>query len=121
MIFFSLIGAIFLGACSSDDDLDTTPIVEEPPIEQEDVWTVNKENQYALDIVFFKPKDFEANETLINEVSEMMLFVQGWYEKQMELQGFGKKTFGLITNQKNRVRIHLVEGILNASEYDGHK
>ena len=116
---FTIIGSIFLGACSSDDDLDTT---EDPsPVEEVDVWTVNKENQHALDVVFFKPSDFQVDETLINEVSEMMLYIQGWYEKQMELQGFGKKTFGLMTNQKGKVRVYLVEGQQPSSSYDGYK
>ena len=49
-----------------------------------------------------------------------MIYIQKWYEKQMELQGFGKKTFGLITNQKGKVRIHLVEGKHASTFYDGH-
>lgn len=120
IIYLSIISSIFLGACSKDDDMDTSPIFEENPVEEVDVWKVNKDSQHALDVVFFKPKNFQSNESLINEVSEMMLYIQGWYKKQMELQGFGKKTFGLITNQKGKVRVHLVEGNQSSTTYNGH-
>ncbi|MDO5980235.1 discoidin domain-containing protein [Flavivirga spongiicola] len=120
MTWLLVVSTLLTVSCSKDNDV-TDPVVEEPdPTPEVDVWTVNKTNQYALNVVFFKPADFNADATLINQVSDVMLFIQKWYEKQMELQGFGKKTFGLITNQHDKVRVHLVEGKQPSSFYDGH-
>ncbi|MFC2110486.1 hypothetical protein ACFLRU_06690, partial [Bacteroidota bacterium] len=59
-------------------------------------YSVNRANQYHLNVVFFKPTDYQVTSTLIDQTSDVMLYIQKWYEKQMELQGFGQKTFGLM-------------------------
>ncbi|WP_411030147.1 discoidin domain-containing protein [Spongiimicrobium sp. 3-5] len=126
-IIFTFIAATLLWSCSKDAAVKdpmievTDPVGPVDPVNPEmDVWAVNRTDQFALNIVFFKPKDFTADATLIHNVSEVMLYIQNWYELQMDLQGFGKKTFGLVTNQNGKVRVHLVEGKLPGSSYSGH-
>lgn len=107
-----LIFLILIVSCSEE-----TLVEPEEEIIEEDVWSVNKENQYALNVVIFNPTDFYVGDEMVQKVSTMILFVQKWYEKQMDLQGFGKKTFGLITNQHNEVKITIVQGSKTSSHY----
>jgi hypothetical protein len=105
-------------SCSKNED---TPVVntnpDPEPVAEDSIFSVNRENQYALNVVFFKPSDYSSNPTLLNNISDMMLFMQKWYEKQMELQGFGKKTFGLMT-KNGKVNVILIEAPEASSYYD---
>ena len=114
--FLLIFVLILFNSCSKDDEADETSIV----VPEVDRWEVNRSNQYALNVVLFVPTDFSADEVLVNEVSDVMLYIQKWYEKQMELNGFGKKTFGLITNQFGEVKVNVVNGQLASSDYIGN-
>ncbi|MBD8490117.1 discoidin domain-containing protein [Echinicola sp. CAU 1574] len=74
-----------------------------------DTWTVNQTNQYALNVVFFLPTDDSLSVGEAQKVSDMMLYIQDWYEMSMVENGFNK-TFGLMTNQDDEVRIIVVNG-----------
>ncbi len=114
-----------MGSCSSDSVETPNPPTtnekpnepEEPETPEEDIWSVNKADQYAVNIIFYKPSDFNVTDDIINKLSDMALYIQKWYEVQMELNGYGKKTFGLITNQNNKVRIHVIESNNPSSYY----
>ncbi|SNZ00456.1 discoidin domain-containing protein [Flagellimonas pacifica] len=115
---------VFLCSCSSDSaeipDPKTTEKPkepEEPETPEEDIWNVNKSDQYAVNIIFYKPSDFNATDDVINKISDMALYIQKWYEVQMELNGYGEKTFGLITNQHGKVRVHVIESSNPSSYY----
>ena len=117
-VFCSVLSVyISILSCSSADEEIPPGGVDHNPPEGEEIWTVNRTNQYALNVVFFKPTDFTVSEARLSDISEMMLFIQKWYEKQMELQGFGKKTFGLVTNQKGKVKVILVQGAKPSTFY----
>ncbi len=92
--------------------------------EEEDIWTVNMADQQALNVVYFIPTDFSTDEDIVADItgniSDVMLYVQDWFKKQMEYAGFGAKTFGLMTNQHGKVNILVVEG-KQASTYYGGK
>ncbi len=94
------------------------------PETEEDVWTVNMTDQQALNVVYFIPTDFSTNEEVVtditNNMSNVMLYMQEWFKKQMDYAGFGAKTFGLMTNQKGKVNILVVKG-KQASTYYGGK
>ena len=108
-----IFGIFLLVSCSKDTA--TNPEVIEKPIE--DVWSVNKNNQYALNVVIFKPTDGTIEEDMVDNVSNVMLYVQKWYEKQMELNGYGKKTFGLVTNQQGKAKVTIVDGLEPSTYY----
>ena len=114
IILISVLFSTIFVSCSKEDDI-TNPEVE--PEETETEYTVNRENQYALNVVYFKPSDYTVTPTILGNVSEMMLYIQKWYEKQMDLQGYGKKTFGLMT-KNGTVKIILIEGPEPSSYYD---
>lgn len=112
----------FLASCSSEEEvLKEEQATGEYKLEENKTWNVNREGQHALDIVFFIPSDYTANDSLLNKVSDVMLYIQKWYAVQMKMQGFGEKTFGLITDESGKVRVHLVEGEQEGSFYSGHQ
>ncbi|WP_242203158.1 discoidin domain-containing protein [Aestuariivivens insulae] len=82
-----------------------------------DIWSVNQEGQYALNVVFFKPTDMEFTNENFKNVSNMMLFIQSWYGVQMKANGYNK-TFGLMTNQDGEVRINVIDGAEASTSYD---
>lgn len=128
LVFLFLI-TILLGLISCSNDTITEPVPdmveEKEDVDEEDnnqepeenVWSVNREGQNALNLIFLKPSDYELSNETIDNVSTMLLYVQKWYEKQMELNGYGKKTFGLITNQYGKVRVHIINDSQTASYY----
>lgn len=65
-----------------------------------------------LNVVYFVPSDSEPLADYHRRISGIMLHMQDWYKKEMEFNGFGKKTFGLEVNEKdaNYVRITVVNG-----------
>ncbi|MFV0566821.1 MAG: discoidin domain-containing protein [Flavobacteriaceae bacterium] len=91
--------------------------------EEEDVWTVNVANQQALNVVFFIPTDFASDEGTVTDISghisDVMLYMQAWFKKQMEYNGYGSKTFGLMTNQHGKVHVLVVKGQYSSTHYNG--
>lgn len=85
-----------------------------------DSWAVNKTNQYALNVVFFLPTDNTLTIGEAQKVSDMMLYIQDWYEMSMSENGFSK-TFGLMTNQDDEVRIIVVNGSDDSSYFGSNK
>lgn len=110
----SFIFGIFLLVSCSKDTATNPEVIEKT---KEDVWSVNKNNQYALNVVIFKPTDGTIEEDMVDNVSNVMLYVQKWYEKQMELNGYGKKTFGLVTNQLGKAKVTIVDGLEPSNYY----
>lgn len=101
---------LWLCACSKDE------IANEKRVEAES-WSVNPSGQYAINVVFFKPIDYTPSEEILNNVGNLMLYIQKWYGKQMELNGYDEKTFGLVVNQNRKVRVLIVEGEHPSSYY----
>ncbi len=114
-----LVSFMCMYACSDDESpIPEVPEKKDPPKEIEEVWTVNKDGQKALNVVYFKPRDFLINDAMTDGISSTMLYVQAWYEKQMEIQGYGAKTFGLLTNQDGKVKVHVVKAPYTSTFYD---
>ncbi|WP_289054810.1 discoidin domain-containing protein [Carboxylicivirga marina] len=105
---FGLVLIVILNSCSEDANLD---IENEPPppVKEDDVWSISPQDQQALNVVYFKPQDYPVNDEILGDISDMFSFIQVWYAKQMEMQGFGSKTFGLLTNQYGTVKVHVFD------------
>ncbi|MGW9684892.1 discoidin domain-containing protein [Flagellimonas sp. 2504JD1-5] len=123
---YTLIFLMILMASCSSDSIETPdpPTTNEKPDEPkepetpvEDIWSVNRADQYAVNIIFYKPSDFNVTDDIVNQLSDMALYIQKWYEVQMNLNGYGNKTFGLITNQNGKVRVHVIESNNPSSYY----
>ncbi|WP_027136577.1 discoidin domain-containing protein [Gaetbulibacter saemankumensis] len=110
-------------ACSKDQvEEEVIKPKEEEVIQEEEkqTFSVNRPDQYALEVVYFMPTDFAVEQSLLNptlnDISDMILFMQSWYETLMDYNGFGKKTFGLVTDQHGVVKVGVIYG-KESSEY----
>ena len=71
-------------------------------------YTISPAGQYALNVVFFQPTDIQASQQTLDDISDLMLYIQSYYSKQMELSGYNGKTFGLeLDDASGKVNIHL--------------
>lgn len=87
----------------------------------DELYSSNRPDQDPINVIYFIPTDFVEEYDKINtpiRVSEAMLFAQKWYEKQMELNGFGKKTFALSVHKNGKwVGVIPVYGSKASTEY----
>ncbi|MFV0593838.1 MAG: discoidin domain-containing protein [Draconibacterium sp.] len=87
-------------------------------------WDVNMEGQQALNVVFFIPSDFPSDQKTIADrtenISELMLYIQAWYKKQMAHTGFGEKTFGLLTNNEGQVLVNVIKSPHPSTYFGGN-
>ncbi len=68
-------------------------------------------NSRNLDIIYFVPSDVDTVAGYHKRLSEVFLWIQNFYGKEMERNGFGYKTFGLLTDKsKGLIKIHVVHG-----------
>lgn len=104
---FLAVVAICATACKknkTNPDGGGQPVTPDPSNPNTTItYTSNIANQSPLNMVYFIPTDFVSafktdSAMLIANVSRTALFAQKWYEKQMDLDGFGKKTFALFTD-----------------------
>lgn len=128
-LFLVFIG-LHLYSCSEDTlnnitgEANEEPTPDEPNTNEdaEVVYTSNRAGQDPLNIIYFVPSDVAvpADSILVN-YGKSVMFAQRWYEKMMELNGYGSKTFALYTNQDNtEAKVLVVNGTKTAAEYDGN-
>ncbi|SHG44839.1 Por secretion system C-terminal sorting domain-containing protein [Flavobacterium fluvii] len=71
-----------------------------------------------LNLVYFIPNDNPAIPDYERRISEFMLWLQDYYGKEMEKNGYGYKTFGLLKDDAaKRVKITLIQGKLGKESY----
>ncbi len=80
-----------------------------------------KQMPYVLNVVYFVPKGMQPVEGYEQRLSDILLYVQQFYRKEMARNGFGEKTFGLAKHSDGRVKLLLIEGSGTADfyPYDG--
>ena len=78
--------------------------------------TAKKEYQpaYALNIVYFLPKDKLPIENYRQRLSDILLYTQDFYRQGMKNNGFGDKTFGLRKDSDGKVKISVIPAQQNA-------
>ena len=81
--------------------------------------TAKKEYQpaYALNIVYFLPKDKLPIENYRQRLSDILLYTQDFYRQGMKNNGFGDKTFGLRKDSDGKVKISVIPAQQNADYY----
>jgi hypothetical protein len=69
-----------------------------------------------LNVVYFIPSDKDTLENYQKRISGIILHTQAWFKKEMDRNGFGEKTFGLLVDDKNaqNVKIIVINGQNNA-------
>lgn len=110
--FFMLM--ILISSCSKDSIPSSPPEPTAPPV------TLNftSDKTSNLTVVYFVPKDNPACADYERRLSEILLAGQEFYRKEMERNGFGPKTFGILKDVANkRVKIITVMGALTKDNY----
>jgi hypothetical protein len=71
-----------------------------------------------LNVVYFVPSDLDTLKDYQRRLSELLLYDQNWYKKEMNRNGYGNKTFGLLADSIiKRVKIITIRGNLPKSGY----
>lgn len=86
----------------------------------EPVKTINYTSNQArnLNIVYFVPADLNPYADYERRISEIMLAGQKYFAEQMNLNGYGSKTFALLKDDANaRVKIITIKGKLSRDNY----
>ncbi|TDE28461.1 discoidin domain-containing protein [Flavobacterium ranwuense] len=110
ILFLSLISIITFQSCSNDGpDLAPTPVSE---------FNYTSDKTHSLNVVYFIPNDVTAPADYHRRLSEILLNVQDFYGKEMERNGYGYKTFGLLKDEvKKRIKLIVITGSKGKSAY----
>ena len=72
---------------------------------------------FPLNVVYFLGNDNQPVADYERRLSELMLYVQQFYAKEMARNGFPGRTFGLERLENGNVKLHVVRGKLPSREY----
>ncbi len=78
-------------------------------------------NENALNVVYFLGSDREPVADYERRISELLVYLQHYYAKEMARNGFGHRGFGLVRKPDGMVEILIVRGKQPASEYSYDK
>ena len=73
----------------------------------------------SVRLIYFLPKGHAPSLNIDEKIDPLIKDVQELYADQMELHGFGRKTFRLETDKTGRVVVHRVNGKFRDSHYAG--
>ncbi|WP_140937053.1 discoidin domain-containing protein [Sphingobacterium lumbrici] len=109
----------FFAACNKKE-IPVEEVIETPtppPTEVEDTGYTS-DHEYNLNVVYFVPTDNPAKLDYERRLSDIMLSAQTYYGNQMKLNGYGFKTFGLLTNKsKKRIKIITIQAKYTHDKY----
>ncbi|MGY0036725.1 hypothetical protein [Pedobacter sp. NJ-S-72] len=78
----------------------------------------SSDRERNLNVVYFVPSDLDTLKDYQRRYSEILLYYQNWYMQEMQRNGYGNKTFGLLTDAiTKRVKIITIRGKLPKSSY----
>jgi hypothetical protein len=105
-LFISLFCVLAFESCTNV----TSPAVSEG--------TYTSDKAYNLNVIYFIQKDVTAPADYERRISEILLNMQDFYGKEMERNGYGYKTFGLIKNDVNkRIKLIVIPAKFGKSKY----
>lgn len=114
ILFVSLITAIAFQSCSNDNQ--SAEGSKKP--NQGAEFNYSSDKTHNLNVVYFIPSDITAPAEYHRRLSEILLNVQDFYGKEMERNGYGYKTFGLLKdNIKQRIKLIVITGSKPGSAY----
>lgn len=67
-------------------------------------------SEHQLNVVYFVGEDREPIADYERRISELLLYLQQFYGKEMKRNGMGAHSFGLVLKENGNVNIHLVRG-----------
>ena len=106
---------LFFAACTKNVPVE----IVEPPTPTAVVDTgFASDHKYNLNVVYFVPTDNPALPDYERRLSDIMLKTAKYYGDQMQMNGYGYKTFGLLTKlNKTRVKIITIPAKLTKDKY----
>lgn len=102
MLFMFCIPLMLVGCVKKEVEL-----MAAEEVAPEDTVTFSSDHTNNLNVIYFVPTNNPAKPEYERRLSEIMLSAQTYYGNQMELNGYGFKTFGLWT-RKNKTRIKII-------------
>ncbi len=103
---------------SCNEDIKATVILPDLEIDST-VTNYTSNSPTNLNVVYFIPSDKDTLENYQKRISGIILHTQAWFKKEMDRNGFGEKTFGLLVDDNNaqNVKISVINGKNNADYY----
>ncbi|MES2544618.1 MAG: discoidin domain-containing protein [Bacteroidota bacterium] len=114
ILFLSLISILTFQSCSNDTPGEKpTPLPK--PVEE---FNYTSDRTHNLNIVYFIPNDVVEPAGYHRRLSEILLQAQEFFGKEMERNGYGYKTFGLLKDDvKKRIKLIVIKGSQGKSAY----
>ena len=102
-------------SCSNDN---LTNAVQTPtPLEKVN-FNYTSDKAHNLNVVYFIPNDVTEPADYHRRISEILLKVQDFFGTEMQRNGYGNKTFGLLKdNVQKRIKLILIKGSQGKSAY----
>ena len=69
-----------------------------------------EKNAHNLNVIYFTGNDMQPVPEADRRLSELLLYLQQYYGKEMERNGFGKRSFGLARTENGNVDIYYIKG-----------
>lgn len=114
MIFIAL---LVFSACKKTDTVTPTPV---PPVTQPpaSTYAYTSDRAQNLNVVYFIPNDVAVPADYHRRLSEILLNTQDFFGKEMQRNGYGIKTFGLLKDDaKKRIKLIEIKGKLGKAAY----
>jgi len=112
-----LLGSLWFTACSKKNDSTITPT---PPITPptELVYDYTSDYPHNLNVIYFTPNDVAKPAAYHRRLSEILLSTQAFFGNEMQRNGYGYKTFGLLKDTvQKRIKLIEITGTQGKSAY----
>ncbi len=119
----ALMPLLALMACSKSGvkTPPVTPPVVTPPAQRvsgANTGNFTSDRPYNLNLVYFVPTDADTVAGYVQRLSALILYDRDWIKNEMQRNGYGAKTFGLLTDAAtSRIKIITVYGAQPKSSY----
>ena len=111
---------MFFAACSKSVSTagPVDPPVTPPPAPPLVSYNYKSDNAYNLNVVYFVPNDVVEPADYHRRLSEILLQAQSFFGTEMQRNGYGIKSFGLLKDEiKKRVQLIVIKGKQGRSAY----
>ena len=111
LIFFLICCTALFQSCSSETaPAETT--TKKPTTPQETTYNYASDKTKNLNVVYFIPNDVTAPVDYHRRLSEILLNIQDFFGTEMQCNGYGNKTFGLLKDDVKKRMYPVLTGML---------
>ncbi|NCU03418.1 MAG: discoidin domain-containing protein [Chitinophagaceae bacterium] len=113
--YFFLIALLAITACKKPAaPAEPTP----PPVTPAPAYNYSSDKTYNLNVVYFIPNDVAIPTDHHRRLSEILLSAQDFFRSEMQRNGYGNKTFGLLKDEaKKRIKLIEIKGKQGKAAY----